>query len=704
MIPAFTNAAMLMGLAGLAVPVLIHLLFRRKSQRMRFSTVRFFVKKDERSHQKRKLKNLILLSLRLLVMLLVVLGFVRPYLPGSGGESNVAGRRHVVLVVDTSLSMRAETSRGSQWARVRQAALGMVEEMRNEDRVAVVVSGGVITNLSGWVEPRVAGEALRTLEVGGGRGDLLEGVGRAGRYFDDLRAVGTREVRVFSDLQRLEPDALAHCAIPEDVKVSCFDVGERFIPNFAVSDVSLAGEEGSGAAVSVRSYSDEPEAQSTLRVRVDGRELLSRDVRLGAGATSQVALGQLPFEPGWHSVAVELAIRDGLLADNTRYQTVYRPEPVRVWAVETRADARVFQEATFFLRTALDPSVDTTNRNTASAFRVTKVPLARLVGELERDLSEVRRRPEVLFVSSMRDIPNGLGAILMRHVSEGGGLVMFLGEAVRSSIYNRELGGLLPAGIGEMEVIAAGEMPWRVGAFDKRSAMFEAFLKPNSGDVRLAEFYGRRGLVTSQEGRTVAEFDDGAPLIVEKSVGAGRVVLVNTSEDLRMGDWPRHKSYVPWVHGLASGLVRRTGEEAARVAPGYVLGEEIDLDLGGRYAGQTLRLEREGKDGGVEVQVASSGWLKDLAVGEAGSYRIRTTKGEDAFRFSVNVDPNESDLSLMSPAEVETRLGRVPAQVNTGFGVWVESTGRGQEFWRALLWAALALLVLEPLVANRMTA
>lgn len=171
-----------------------------------------------------------------------------------------------------------------------------------------------------------------------------------------------------------------------------------------------------------------------------------------------------------------------------------------------------------------------------------------------------------------------------------------------------------------------------------------------------------------------------------------------------MGDWPRHKSYVPWVHGLASGLVRRTGEEAARVAPGYVLGEEIDLDLGGRYAGQTLRLEREGKDGGVEVQVASSGWLKDLAVGEAGSYRIRTTKGEDAFRFSVNVDPNESDLSLMSPAEVETRLGRVPAQVNTGFGVWVESTGRGQEFWRALLWAALALLVLEPLVANRMTA
>ena len=63
MFPAFANALLLGGLAGITAPILIHLLLRRRSQKMRFSTVQFFIKKDEQSMRKRKLRNLLLLSL-----------------------------------------------------------------------------------------------------------------------------------------------------------------------------------------------------------------------------------------------------------------------------------------------------------------------------------------------------------------------------------------------------------------------------------------------------------------------------------------------------------------------------------------------------------------------------------------------------------------------------------------------------------------
>jgi len=75
----FTNALMLAGMAALAIPVLIHLLLKRKKKRVQFSTIRFFQLQDEQSSRRRKLRNWFLLALRLLIVSLLVLAFARPY-------------------------------------------------------------------------------------------------------------------------------------------------------------------------------------------------------------------------------------------------------------------------------------------------------------------------------------------------------------------------------------------------------------------------------------------------------------------------------------------------------------------------------------------------------------------------------------------------------------------------------------------------
>src|SRR5688572_13099679 len=102
MFPLFTNAALLAGLAGITAPILIHLLLRRRSQKMRFSTVQFFVQKDEQSMRKRKLRNLLLLSLRVMLFTLLVLAFARPYLRHSLAAAAAAKRQQVILVLDNS--------------------------------------------------------------------------------------------------------------------------------------------------------------------------------------------------------------------------------------------------------------------------------------------------------------------------------------------------------------------------------------------------------------------------------------------------------------------------------------------------------------------------------------------------------------------------------------------------------------------------
>src|SRR5580658_11316629 len=112
----FSNAAFLAGLAALAIPILIHLLLRRRSLRLRFSTLQFFVQQDEKAGRRRKLLNWLLLATRLLLLALVVTAFARPYLPDSPSSNGARKKQRVVFVLDSSASMQASDGGATRWS------------------------------------------------------------------------------------------------------------------------------------------------------------------------------------------------------------------------------------------------------------------------------------------------------------------------------------------------------------------------------------------------------------------------------------------------------------------------------------------------------------------------------------------------------------------------------------------------------------
>src|SRR5438093_13335737 len=103
----FTNVALLAGMGALAIPILIHLLLKRQKQRLRFSTIQFFVRQDEQASKRRKLRNWLLLAVRLLLVALLVLAFARPYLKNTPAAAEARKRRVAVFNLDRSASMQA---------------------------------------------------------------------------------------------------------------------------------------------------------------------------------------------------------------------------------------------------------------------------------------------------------------------------------------------------------------------------------------------------------------------------------------------------------------------------------------------------------------------------------------------------------------------------------------------------------------------
>jgi hypothetical protein len=336
----FTNAALLAALAGLGIPVLLHLLLKRKSQRLRFSTVRFFAKQDEQASSKRKLRNLLLLLLRLLIFALIVLAFARPYLPLTTPNAAGGQRRQVVLVLDRSLSLQAADTGGPRWPRVQAAARKLLGELKVDDQAALVVCADRATIASGFASAQVVAKTIAELPPGTGTADLADGFREAATLLATADPKAVPSVVVLSDLQRASSANLGTAPLPEGIDVQLLPTGDLAAPNLAVANLNLEGGEDALPHVTIAHHGDEDLAALETELRLDGKSVSVKTVSLKAGATTNLDLRLPAMKPGWHQAEIRVRAQDSLAADDRRFQAVFVPPPVSVLLVENRPRAR----------------------------------------------------------------------------------------------------------------------------------------------------------------------------------------------------------------------------------------------------------------------------------------------------------------------------------------------------------------------------
>ena len=207
----FSNALFLTALAGLSIPVVIHLLLKRKTERVRFSTIRFFVAQDLQASARRKLRNLLLLSLRLLILALLVFAFARPFLPTGAASPSARRTRNVVVVLDESLSLQAVEDGAPRWNRALQAAKDALKSLQSGDRAALVSCAGKARVVSGLSPAEAVLGQLETRKPTWGAADLSEGIREAVRVLAAGDPRASSSVVVVSDFQMPQMSGLEFC-------------------------------------------------------------------------------------------------------------------------------------------------------------------------------------------------------------------------------------------------------------------------------------------------------------------------------------------------------------------------------------------------------------------------------------------------------------------------------------------------------------
>ena len=747
---AFLHPLLLAFFALAAIPIIIHLLHRRKFRTVLWAAMEFLLSSSKETARRLRIMQLLLLLTRIAIILFIVGALARPHLTGAFfagflGQSRSAS----TVILDNSYSMGLQQGNATAFDSAKEVADGTTSTLRRGDSLSLMTVAPRPSFLSESAgDPELLRRQVAAARLSHGGTDVL---GTLTKCLERMKESHQSHREIFLVTDRLRqgwrPEDTAGWARVNKLLEQCDPA-----PKLFVVDVSTAGARdnvfiesihlpsappgvGRGYSVecTVRTRNEEPGPAPVVTLYLDDAEREAGRVK-GTEFKDGVSTAKFvfrPAEPGWHWGKVTIG-PDALEPDNTRYFVYEVKEAVRVLCLDGSPSSRPLESGMSFLRIALAPE-DVSSPDETPAARLTANIISPTVAPLSKfwdfDVSEYA----AILVTDAPEFSERVAASLRSYVYNGGGLVIFLGESVRPEKYETltDPAGqrpLLPARLtgfkGTVVELDAAETPESVplAEFDFNHALVRPFEDARDGDLTAASFY-RYGSVAVDESdpdvRVLMRFDNGDPYLVERRFGRGVVLLFTSSADLRWSNLPLKPVFLPLVHRTAYWLARR-GSAAHELAAG----EPIRYPVPSRLAAAALTLERP--EGGSEaVQPVLAGIPGEKAGAKlptlvydrtdpAGVYTLLAlpvaedeTGGPAApieTRFCVNVNTRESDLTPLNARDIQSLFKATKAEyIKADEDVLgrIQTSRHGREVWRYLLLAVCLLLMTESVLSHQ---
>ena len=241
---SFLYPFFLYGLAAASLPVLIHLLNRRKLKRIRFPAVRFILLSQKRISRSYRLRHWLLLALRTLAVVFLALLLANPIFQIGAGLFAGGGPVDLVVLLDNSLSMRWAGD-GDGFKQAKEAARLLISGLNDGDRAALIP-----TNISGKEPFRLKGQKeillkeLDAIEIADGTANFAAVLGKAYELLSEPAA--QKEIRVITDMGLTGWDQFSLSSLKQvdpSIPLKTLRVVSKQPPlNATVKEIRLAGQ------------------------------------------------------------------------------------------------------------------------------------------------------------------------------------------------------------------------------------------------------------------------------------------------------------------------------------------------------------------------------------------------------------------------------------------------------------------------------
>lgn len=744
---SFLGLAFLFALPLAAAPLLLHLFDRRRNAVIHWGAMQFLIDASAKKTSARRLKQWLLLAMRMLAIAMLVIALARPLVPA--GYLGSTTRTETVFVLDNSMSMGRDSGGQSYLSNARDAISKQVSALPRHDRVRLMTTAPYPTwfTTAGVRADQASrekfSEQLKSIRPIQASSDLLASLHAASQESSEP-TVANRRIVVLSDGQandwqiadqagwnRLR-DSLIRSPLPTEIEFESLHRSStvRLPQNLAVDRLTLRRrivgvEQPVTFSAVIQSYAAAPAQDTALSWLVGEAQLDSEIIETVDVEQSVESIWTHTFaQPGRYRVSCQLDHDDDLLADNQASLVVEVVDEVPVVVVEESFDLAELQQDSYFVQAALG-WIDGESLAGNSIYVPTVVSMLELATV---DLQKQR----VVVIPNLTRLEDDVVDQLSDFVREGGGLWIGLGPRTDGPAFNQNLfaegAGLSPASLDRIADSGSDDAnnngdpnqvdrtvridPYRNSHPATRQLADESQLDLAETTVdRWFKFTGARfsdaGLTEKGDRddlSTLVSLSNGSPLAVENLFGRGRVIVSAVPLKLQWSDLARKQSFVvmvrDWIDYLAQPRATKfnlkPGEPIVMPVDGFndsnAQSGFFDLAAGPPTGflngpqGDSLELAAIQSDQGFEFRTSRTR--------VPGNYDLEVGLDEDSIPFHVERDPSESDLANLNP-DTESRLRAIANPERDDSLIGDGRTGQSDPIWPFLLLGLVGLLTGE---------
>jgi hypothetical protein len=661
----FLNPWFLGALAAIGLPVYIHLLRRHIVPPQPFSSLMFFERGIQSSTRHRRLRYLLLFSLRTALLLLLVLAFANPFIRLAAGGAN---SKLLLIVVDNSFSMKA----GSRFTDAKQGAVQLLASRPRSQRAEVMALGGRLAVLTQPIQDAGAlRSAVESIQPGDSRANLGELAHGVRALVETVRT--PVELHLFSDMQKTGmPANFADMQLPANVSVVLHPAGS-LTPNWTVESIHAPAQladvkdpKKSRVQAVIAGYGT-PAASRTVSLVVNSNTVATRKVDIPANGRATVEFPSLDVPYGLNHCAVKIDSADGFPADDVSVFSVKRADPERVLFVHQANDLR----SPLYFGAAL------------AAASQAYFTLQSIDSEKSTDIDPSKYAFVVL--SDAVALPSIFENALTRYVRGGGSVLIATGTSAAHHARIPIFGGTTSD---------AHSYSRDGSALIGQTDLTHPVMNDAAGWTDLKIYYVAG--VDANGARVIVRLTDQTPLLMEKQIGEGHVLLLASGFDNLTNDLPVRPAFVAFVDRTARYLAGSDSISGSRLVDSYV-----PLRTAAARAGDpSVGVEIIGPDGRRALSLAEAASAQSFQLAHAGFYQIRFANGHTAL-IGVNPDARESDLQPIANDLLQMwGKGSATPDPSTAAG-YVQEKYTPHSVWWYVMLLVLVAAVAESIVASR---
>ena len=689
----FLNPAVLFGLLATSIPVIIHLINLRKLNRVEFSTLAFLKELQKTKIKKVKLKQWILLALRILIIIFLVSSFARPTIESVSlaGVSSSA-KTSSVIILDNSFSMSVVTENGSFFNQAKSRIKDLIKNVQEGDELLIIPTSAKNENYNFTRSTNSIINQLDGIEISEVSGDLNTSLIAAANALSNSSNIN-KEIYLFSDFQKGrifndEEDLLSLGEIfDEQIKLYLFEFSESEINNLAITDFKVNNQifqKGKPVSFSatITNFSDYVQEDVIASLFINGNRMAQSNLTLEPSAAQIINLETTLTKTGLLEIFVEIE-DDDIVRDNRRFTAIYIPEQIEILIFTDEPENSNFVElALSGSQTA--GSFNLTKKSTAqiSAINLNSYDVIFLIGgskniNLSRLSSYIQNGGEVIIMPSEKTAPDGFQTILNEI-----GLnlnVLKVGEVSRTSNY------------------------YSFENIDFKHPLFYDMFENNSKPkIDSPEIYSYLKLNSAGLGKTIISLQDKSAFLSEYKIGNGKAMVFSVAPVLNWSSFPLKGVFAPLVNRAVYYLISETID-----GRDHIVGNELTISLTDR-AIQKLKVLKPGS----REEVISIDTLNNRKVvkfnntGYKGTYKFLANDVLIDY-FSMNTDPRESFADYADEEAIEDYLSKIGfngiyyfIKADDDYNSIIYQARFGTELWRLFLLVALLLAIIEMIVAK----